>query len=86
MFISYTIEFAISMRRIQQFLLLQEINETVVSSQPNIQSSVSVSISEPSNFFWYLKTSDDKKDKEEEHKKVMEKTQKIFYKILLVMT
>lgn len=78
LFIGWTIEFAISMRRIQSFLLLSEINtSTVDSSSGQSQSKpLSFQIRPSSNFFWCLKNAKDQKDKEEEHKKLLKQRKK----------
>lgn len=63
LFIGFGVEFAISMRRIQEFLMLDEINETIVDKSGATQgrggfgadSNLSVHIKSGSNFYWGLK-------------------------------
>lgn len=68
LFIGFAVEFAISMRRIQEFLLLDEINETIVDrsaiSSGGPKPDLSFEIKPGSNFYWGLK-----KEKEEEEGK-----------------
>ena len=70
MFLGFMIEFAVSMRRIQAFLLCGEINESIVdkSGAGNAdngfggqETNVSFQIKQGSNFFWGMKK-DQKKD------------------------
>ena len=72
-FIGFAIEFVISMRRIQKFLLIPEINHTVVASSasPNAplspDSQISLKIQPNSSFFWGLQgKKEDWEDQENE--------------------
>lgn len=86
LFIGFAVEFAISMRRIQEFLLLDEINETIVDSSAigarGPKPDLSFEIKPGSNFYWGLKKEkseeeDGKKKKkggkDKEHKDVLDK-------------
>ena len=75
LFIGFAVEFAISMRRIQEFLLLDEINESIVD-RSNIREGgpkpdISFEIRPGSNFYWGLK-----KEKEDETDKKGKKGKK----------
>lgn len=78
MSIGFAIEFLVSMKRIQKFLLLEEINETVVSRKEGTEGPA-VEVKEQSNFLWGIRKNDDEKDKEEEkeHKEVLKKRKQV---------
>ena len=78
MSIGFAIEFLVSMKRIQKFLLLKEINETVVSRKEGTEG-LAVEVKEQSNFLWGIRKNDDEKDKEEEkeHKEVLKKRKQV---------
>lgn len=80
LFIGFAVEFAISMRRIQEFLLLDEINESIVdysvAEAGGPKPDLSFQIMPGSNFYWGLKKEKDEEDdkkKKKEHKDVLEK-------------
>jgi len=72
-FIGQAIEFLVSMKRIQKFLLLEEINETVVNRKEDSKSALSVEVKNSSNFLWGIKKNDNEKQmqKDKEHKDIL---------------
>ena len=72
-FIGQAIEFLVSMKRIQKFLLLEEINETVVNRKEDSKSALSVEVKNNSNFLWGIKKNDNEKQiqKDKEHKDIL---------------
>ena len=72
-FIGQAIEFLVSMKRIQKFLLLEEINETVVNRKEDSKSALSVEVKNNSNFLWGIKKNDNEKQmqKDKDHKDIL---------------
>lgn len=78
MFVGYLTQFLVSLKRIQRFLLLEEINPTIVShDQAEAHSAledaqVAACLRGGSNFIWGLKKKRDGEGDEEDHKAVLE--------------
>ena len=51
-FVGMCIEFSVSMTRIQEFILVDEVNTTMIRSVPQEETQDSVTIREGSNFHW----------------------------------
>ena len=73
-FIGQVIELLISMKRIQEFLLCQNINPSIIHTSDNEEGNNAIEIKN-GNFFWGIKCKDDEK-KEEEKKKDTKKDEK----------
>lgn len=91
LFIGFAVEFAISMRRIQEFLLLDEINETIVDRSTiatreqtrGPKPDISFEIRPGSNFYWGIKETAEKNEngkkkggKKDKHKDMIDDRKK----------
>lgn len=65
LFVGSFLEFLVSMKRIQQFMLVDEVNTTIVRSLNREETPNSIEIRQGSNFHWGVK----KEEKNEEAKK-----------------
>jgi hypothetical protein len=66
------IEFIVSMKRIQRFLLCQELQPAMISETGDPQ--IAVTINNPGAFHWGVKDLEIEKAKEEDGKKKVKKT------------
>ena len=71
MFTGSMLEFLVSMRRIQAFLLVDEINPSIISRVNREETPYSIEIKKGSNFHWGVKKDDDKKEKKGEKKETV---------------
>ena len=79
-FFGQFIEFVIAMKRIQKFLVCQEINETVVKKNIDQLAEDAIEISQSACFHWGTQPEKSEKDKDDEqkkdHKKVLKERSK----------
>ena len=66
-FMGQMIEFLVSMKRIQRFLLCQEIQPAMITQRGD--PDLAISINNPGTFHWGLEDPEEKKAKEEEAQK-----------------